>query len=159
MPPKKFSNNKGSNGSNNSKENSSNRNENSNSEKKFTGAIPELPVLKYVSGKGTSNFYEFKEAMITYAFRQYGDLARSLQMTNGEAEYYVPPEINNPVILVPPLDEDGEADENPFSELNDPMGFVKMEIGELRKARARKIAKMMDDRPVGILDSHLCFSK
>ena len=50
-----------------------------NQQKKVFGRIDELPVLQYVSGKGTTNFFEFRKHFVNYAYREFGDLAKSLE--------------------------------------------------------------------------------
>lgn len=54
---------------------------------KKTGAIAELPVLRW--GQGT-NYTEFKKELSTYAVRVYKDLGRLIE----DVEYYEPPAVD-----------------------------------------------------------------
>ena len=118
-----------------------------NQQKKVFGRIDELPVLQYVSGKGTTNFFEFRKHFVNYAYREFGDLAKSLETE--EIEYWEPPPIEKPIVTPPPPDADGtipDYDDDAFSPDNDPGGFVQESLRELNKFRTRKIEKMREDR-------------
>jgi hypothetical protein len=145
MPPKQLS--RKERFENGKKKSDRNPNEDQNQQKKTFGRIDELPVLQYVSGKGTSNYFEFRKHFINYSYREFGDLAKSLE--SEEMEYWEPLPIEKPTVTPPPPDEDGDIpdyDDDAFSPANDPGGFKQESLRELNKFRTRKIEKMKEDR-------------
>ena len=69
-----------------------------------TGAIPELPLLRFSENLTENNFQVFRDALHLYAMREYKDLGRIIDTL----EYYVPPDVVIPAeVLTPETDPGG----------------------------------------------------
>lgn len=95
---------------------------------KSTGAIADLPVLQYVTGKATNNYHDFKEKVQVYVTREYKELGKIFD----DDEYWEPPEVEIPAVA--------------WNNVNDPMRMHREELKVQVQQRTNKIEKLKDNR-------------
>ena len=93
----------------------------------FTGAIPELPVLRWARTMGDSEFVDtFRPAIKAYALRHFGNLGKLIE----DCKYYEPA-----VIVIPEVELEGIRGE-----------MMKEMLKSRLRSRINEIEKMRNDR-------------